>query len=138
MGILRAPSTPLFKCLNHLKRWKKYHLNTSQHFYLLKDAAYCLHKVLKIYLLIPTIGTQLTCLSTSYPISSKKDFKIKMIRRYRSLSHLKSSILFIRTIRCLMPIDLANRACSIVCPPFSKPDSNSPIFAEITKAPTSA
>lgn len=43
-----------------------------------------------------------------------------------------SSILFTRTIRCLTPAVLANMACSRVCPPFSKPVSNSPFLAEIT------
>jgi len=33
---------------------------------------------------------------------------------------------------------LANIACSLVCPPLSKPDSNSPDLAEITKQAISA
>lgn len=43
-----------------------------------------------------------------------------------------SSILLIRTIRCLTPAVLASIACSRVWPPFSKPVSNSPFLAEIT------
>lgn len=43
-----------------------------------------------------------------------------------------SSILLMRTIRCLTPAVLANIACSRVWPPFSKPVSNSPFLAEIT------
>lgn len=43
-----------------------------------------------------------------------------------------SSILLIRTIRCLTPAVLASMACSLVWPPFSKPVSNSPFLAEIT------
>ena len=43
-----------------------------------------------------------------------------------------SSILLIRTTKCLTPAVLANMACSLVCPPFSKPVSNSPLRAEIT------
>jgi len=46
--------------------------------------------------------------------------------------------LFISITKCFIPIDFANKACSLVYPPFSKPDSNSPIFADITKQPTSA
>lgn len=56
--------------------------------------------------------------------------------RATNLSRLQltvgSSILFTRTIRCLTPAVLANIACSRVCPPFSKPVSNSPFLAEIT------
>lgn len=37
-----------------------------------------------------------------------------------------SSILLTRTTRCLTPAVLANMACSLVCPPLSKPVSNSP------------
>lgn len=43
-----------------------------------------------------------------------------------------SSILLIRTMRCLTPAVLASMACSLVWPPFSKPVSNSPFLAEIT------
>lgn len=43
-----------------------------------------------------------------------------------------SSILLIRTMRCLTPAVLASMACSLVCPPFSKPVSNSPFLAEMT------
>ena len=58
--------------------------------------------------------------------------------KYLSLSQFISSILFISITKCFIPIDFANKACSLVYPPFSKPDSNSPIFADITKQPTSA
>ena len=35
-------------------------------------------------------------------------------------------------MRCLTPAVLASMACSRVCPPFSKPVSNSPFLAEMT------
>ncbi|TNN36467.1 hypothetical protein EYF80_053364 [Liparis tanakae] len=43
-----------------------------------------------------------------------------------------SSILLTSTMRCLTPAVFASMACSRVCPPFSKPVSNSPFLAEIT------
>lgn len=43
-----------------------------------------------------------------------------------------SSILLIRTIRCLTPAVFTNIACSLVWPPRSNPVSNSPLRAEMT------
>jgi len=114
-----------------------YLLYTNQHFYLYLDSTYYPHANL-ITIFIPAIGTQDTYLSTSYPISIKYFFNSDIIWRYLSLSHYISSILLIKTTRCLIPILFANRACSLVYPFFSKPDSNSPIFALITSAPISA
>jgi hypothetical protein len=49
-----------------------------------------------------------------------------------------SSILLIKTTKCLIPMDLAKSACSLVYPHLSNPDSNSPTLELITKAPISA
>mmetsp|Transcript_10299 Transcript_10299/g.27450 ORF Transcript_10299/g.27450 Transcript_10299/m.27450 type:complete len:395 (-) Transcript_10299:368-1552(-) len=49
-----------------------------------------------------------------------------------------SSILLIMMTSCRTPDVFANIACSRVCPPRSKPVSNSPFRAEMTSIPTSA
>jgi hypothetical protein len=43
-----------------------------------------------------------------------------------------SSILLTRTTMCLTPAVLTSIACSRVCPPLSKPVSNSPLRADMT------
>lgn len=55
-----------------------------------------------------------------------------------SFDQLQSSILFTQITKYLAPNTLANIACSLVCPFFSNPASNSPTLALITKQATSA
>ena len=47
-------------------------------------------------------------------------------------------IVFTATMSLRMPSVNASMACSRVCPPFSKPLSNSPVDEEMTSTPTSA
>lgn len=62
--------------------------------------------------------------------------KLKVKLYFIYLSKLQftvgSSILLMRTMRCLTPAVLASIACSLVWPPFSKPVSNSPFLPEMT------
>ena len=53
-------------------------------------------------------------------------------------STVGSSILLMATTRMRTPSVFASIACSRVCPPRSKPVSNSPLRAEMTSTPTSA
>ena len=51
---------------------------------------------------------------------------------------LTESILLMATMSCPTPRDLANMACSLVCPPASNPASNSPGRESTTRIATSA
>ena len=77
---------------------------------------------------------QHTWLSRTLDTALSKHILFSIVPAY--LSRLQftvgSSILLISTMRCLTPAVLASMACSLVCPPFSKPVSNSPFLAEIT------
>ena len=72
--------------------------------------------------------------SVSYPSFLRYGRILSLHSLYLSTSQLTvgSSILFTNTTRCLTPAVLASMACSLVCPPRSKPVSNSPLRAEIT------
>ena len=48
------------------------------------------------------------------------------------------SILLTATTSCVTPSERTSKACSLVCPPDSKPDSNEPIVASTTRTATSA
>jgi hypothetical protein len=61
-----------------------------------------------------------------------------LIKSYLSLDHLHNPILVTTQIRVVTPRALAKRACYLVCPYFSNPDSNYPVFEERIKIAKSA
>mmetsp|Transcript_537 Transcript_537/g.1510 ORF Transcript_537/g.1510 Transcript_537/m.1510 type:complete len:245 (-) Transcript_537:634-1368(-) len=87
----------------------------------------------------PEIGTNVMSFSL-YPHTFKNGISFVYTSSNRFLSHLTlgSSILFTTTTNFVTPKVFANCACSLVCPPFSNPVSNSPFLAAMTKTPTSA
>ena len=88
----------------------------------------------------PDIGINFTSFLITKPHDFKKGLVLFTHSSKRSLLHctVGSSILFTATMRYETPNVLHNMACSRVCPPRSKPVSNSPFRAEMTNIPTSA
>lgn len=83
----------------------------------------------------PLIGMKSTSPS---PVCFKKGFKEVTISSNLSFFHPTVSILVITHKTFWTPKVLASYACSVVWPPFSNPDSNSPIFEETISKATSA
>ena len=61
-----------------------------------------------------------------------------LMKSYLSLDHLVNPILVTTQIRVVTPRALAKRACSLVCPSFSNPDSNYPTFDDKMRIAKSA
>mmetsp|Transcript_16012 Transcript_16012/g.27394 ORF Transcript_16012/g.27394 Transcript_16012/m.27394 type:complete len:208 (+) Transcript_16012:903-1526(+) len=88
----------------------------------------------------PEAGMNQTSLPALYPNDFKNGVNFVTILSKRACFHctVDSSILFTNTTTFETPNVLINIACSLVCPSFSNPVSNSPLRAEITNTPTSA
>mmetsp|Transcript_1361 Transcript_1361/g.3426 ORF Transcript_1361/g.3426 Transcript_1361/m.3426 type:complete len:242 (-) Transcript_1361:932-1657(-) len=88
----------------------------------------------------PEMGMNLTSFLILKPHPLRNGLSLPTHSSKRSFFHwtVGSSILLMTTMRKDTPSVLANRACSRVCPPLSKPLSNSPFLALMTNTPTSA
>mmetsp|Transcript_24593 Transcript_24593/g.44162 ORF Transcript_24593/g.44162 Transcript_24593/m.44162 type:complete len:295 (+) Transcript_24593:463-1347(+) len=88
----------------------------------------------------PEMGMNLTSFLILKPHPLRNGRSLVTHSSNRTLLHFTvgSSILLITTTKCDTPKVLASRACSLVCPPLSNPDSNSPFLALMTSTPTSA
>mmetsp|Transcript_46350 Transcript_46350/g.104491 ORF Transcript_46350/g.104491 Transcript_46350/m.104491 type:complete len:211 (+) Transcript_46350:991-1623(+) len=86
------------------------------------------------------MGRKMTSFFTLYPQPLRKgvNFSLHSSKRLCAHSTVGSSILLTATTSMRTPRVFARSACSRVCPPFSKPVSNSPLRAEMTSTPTSA
>mmetsp|Transcript_34620 Transcript_34620/g.114688 ORF Transcript_34620/g.114688 Transcript_34620/m.114688 type:complete len:211 (+) Transcript_34620:455-1087(+) len=86
------------------------------------------------------MGTKTTSFLTLYPQPFRKGESLSLHSSKRSFDHFTvgSSILLMTTTSSRTPRVFASNACSRVCPPRSKPVSNSPLRAEMTSTPTSA
>mmetsp|Transcript_19037 Transcript_19037/g.45986 ORF Transcript_19037/g.45986 Transcript_19037/m.45986 type:complete len:229 (-) Transcript_19037:983-1669(-) len=88
----------------------------------------------------PEIGMNLTSrlMVNPHPFKNGRSFVTHSSYRVFDQLTVGSSILLTTTTRKLTPSVLASMACSRVWPPRSKPVSNSPFRAEMTRTPTSA
>ena len=68
----------------------------------------------------------------------RKGLSLAWIASNLSSLHSTVSSLLTATTSWLTPRLLTSSACSLVCPPASKPASNSPVVAFTTSTPTSA
>mmetsp|Transcript_4333 Transcript_4333/g.6505 ORF Transcript_4333/g.6505 Transcript_4333/m.6505 type:complete len:251 (-) Transcript_4333:396-1148(-) len=123
-GFLLKPLSPSSICM---REGPVYHLHS----------LYCSTTLAPVNALI---GTHATCFFGLNPCLRKKGVSLSLISLKRSSLHstVSSSILLMATINRRTPSVIASMACSRVCPPRLKPDSNSDLRAEITSTPTSA
>ena len=70
--------------------------------------------------------------------SSRKGATYPLIRLNLSYDQLTVPIFVTTAIMLFTPKAVASIACSFVCPSFSKPDSNSPYRADMTRRAISA